>query len=171
VEPGTASPDAGVQGYLPEKMPHPTLIAKLAQFGPHNYVGYTDHASAAIKSAAYPGKNFWMTALTNISVALPELTQAAAAMLVWDGYDSLYNHASLAGRKPTPHDTGNEPALLSNDTATGIYTPRKAVYEHPQLFRYVEVGARGVTATVAHPAVDTFIPSSQHQPDHQGRQK
>jgi hypothetical protein len=75
--------------------------------------------------------NFWMTEVTNIWDALPEIAQGAAATIVWDGYDSVYNHAILAGRGTTPpNDAGNGPALLDYDTATGLYAPRKAFYEH-----------------------------------------
>jgi O-glycosyl hydrolase len=157
VGPDTASADAGVQGYFPQMMAHPTLMAKLAQFGLHNYAGYTAHASAAIKSSAYPGKNFWMTEVTNIWDALREISQGATATLVWDGYDSVYNHAILAGRGMTPpNDAGNGPALLSYEVATGLYIPRKAFYEHLQLFRYVEPGAHRVAATVSNAAVDVL---------------
>jgi hypothetical protein len=52
---------------------NPALMAKLAHFGLHNYAGYTAHAEAAIQTSAYPGKNFWMTEVTNIWDALPEI--------------------------------------------------------------------------------------------------
>jgi hypothetical protein len=98
VGPDTASADAGVQGYFPEMVANPALMAKLAYFGLHNYAGYIAHAEAAIQSSAYPGKNFWMTEVTTIWDTLPEIAQGAAATIVWDGYDSVYNHAILAGR-------------------------------------------------------------------------
>ena len=150
VGPDTASADAGVHSYFPEMMANPALMAKLAHFGLHNYAGYTAHAEAAIQSSAYPGTHFWMTEVANIWDALPEIIQGASATLVWDGYDSVYNHAILAGRGTTPpNDAGNGPALLDYDTATGSYAPRKAFYEHMQLFRSIEPGARRVAVAVS----------------------
>ena len=157
VGPDTASADAGVQHYFPEMMANPALMAKLAHFGLHNYGGYTAQAEAALQSSAYPGKNFWMTEVTNIWDALPEIAQGAAATLVWDGYDSVYNHAILAGRGTIPpNDVGNGPPLLEYDTDTGIYTPRKTFYEHLQLFRAVEPGARRIAAAVSNADVDVL---------------
>jgi hypothetical protein len=115
-----------------------------------NYAGYTAHAEAAIHSSAYPGKNFWMTAVSNIWDILPAIAHGAAATLAWDGYDSVYNHAIPAGRGTTPpNDAGNGPALLDYDPTTGRYAPRKAFYEHLQLFRYVKPGARRIAVAVS----------------------
>jgi hypothetical protein len=144
-----------VQRYIPEMLMNSALMAKLAYFGLHNYAGYTAQAAATLQSSAYPDKAFWMTEVTNIWDALPEIAQGAAATLVWDGYDSVYNHAILAGRGTTPpNDVGNGPPLLAYDMFTGFYTPRKAFYEHLQLFRAVEPGARRIAATVSNADVD-----------------
>jgi O-glycosyl hydrolase len=157
VGPDTASADAGVQNYFPEMMVNPVLMAKLAHFGLHNYAGYTAHAEAAIRSSTDPGKNLWMTEVTNIWDALPEIAQGAAATLVWEGYDSVYHHAILAGRGTfPPNDAGNGPALLEYDSATGRYAPRKAFYEHMQLFRSVEPGARRIAVAVSNADVDVL---------------
>ena len=157
VGPDTASADAGVQSYFSGMVANPALMAKLAHFGLHNYAGYTAHAEAAIQSSAYPGKNFWMTEVTNIWDALPEIAQGTTATIVWDGYDSVYNHAILAGRGTTPpNDAGNGPAFLDYDTATGLYTPRKAFYEHMQLFRSVEPGARRIAVAVSNADLDVL---------------
>jgi hypothetical protein len=91
-----------------------------------------------------------MTEVSNIWDVLPEIAHGAAATLAWDGYDSVYNHAILAGRGTTPpNDAGNGPALLSYDPTTGRYAPRKAFYEHLQLFRYVETGARRIAVATS----------------------
>jgi O-glycosyl hydrolase len=151
VGPDTASVDRGVQAYFSAMVANATLMAKLAHFGLHNYAGYTAGAEQAIASSPYPSKNFWMTEVSNIWDALPQLVQGAAATLVWDAFDSVYNHAILAGRGTIPpNDAGNGPALLAYNTATGIYTPRKAFFEHAQLFRYVVPGARRIAAADPH---------------------
>jgi O-glycosyl hydrolase len=147
VGPDTASADTAVQAYFPEMMENATVMAKLVHFGLHNYAGYTARAKSAIRASAYPGKNFWMTEVSNIWDAFPQLTQGAAAILVWEAYDSVYNHAILAGRGTLPpNDAGNGPALLAYDADTGLYTPRKAFFEHMQLFKYVAPGTRRIAA-------------------------
>jgi len=152
--PDTASVDTGVQTYFPEMLADATLMAKLAHFGLHNYAGYTAGAAQVLESSAYPGKNFWMTEVSNVWDAFPEIAQGATAILVWDGYDSVYNHAILAGRGTTPpNDAGNGPALLAYDPGTGTYAPRKAFYEYAQLFRHVAPGARRIAASVSHTAL------------------
>jgi O-glycosyl hydrolase len=151
VGPDTASVDAGMQAYVPEIMANASLRAKLAYIGLHNYAGYTAGAEQALKSSADPSKHFWITEVSNIWDAFPVIAQGAAATLVWDAYDSVYNHALLAGRGTTPpNDAGNGPALLAYDSATGVYTPRKAFFEHAQLFKYVQPGARRIAALDTH---------------------
>jgi O-glycosyl hydrolase len=127
-----------------------TVMAKVDHFGFHNYGGDTGGAHAAIKSSAYPSRNFWMTEVTNVWDALPELGQNAAAYLIWDAYDSVYNHAILAGRGSTPpNDVGNGPPLLAYGSTSRSYTPRKAFYEHAQIFRFIDPGSRRIAATGA----------------------
>ena len=57
-----------------------------------------EEPNAAIQGSAYPNKNFWITEVANIWDALAHMSQGPAAIVVWDGYDSVYNHAILAGR-------------------------------------------------------------------------
>ena len=148
VGPDTAAVTTGVQAYFPEMLRNTTLMAKLAHFGLHNYAGSTAGAAQAIAASAFPNKNFWMTEVSNIWDAIPEITQGAAATLVWDAFDSVYNHAILAGRGTNPpNDAGNGPALLAYNSTTGTYTPRRAFYEHAQLFKYVTPGARRISAS------------------------
>ena len=78
------------------------VMAKVDHFGFDNYAGDSGGADAAIKSSRYPTRNFWITVVTNIGEILSHLTQGPTATLVWDAYDSVYNHAILAGRGTTP---------------------------------------------------------------------
>jgi hypothetical protein len=71
-----------MQSYIPEMVANPAFMAKLAHFGLHFYAGYTAHTEVAIQSSAYPGKNFWMTEVTNIWDALPEMAQGATTTTV-----------------------------------------------------------------------------------------
>jgi len=157
VGPDTAAIGVGVSDYLPDLMAEPTVMAKLDHFAFHNYAGDSGGANSAIRNSAYPNKNFWISEISNIWDALAHMSQGPSAILVWDGYDSVYNHAILAGRGSSPpNDAGNGPALLSYSTSTHLYTPRKAFYEFAQLFKYVPAGSVRVAATESNGSVTIF---------------
>jgi O-glycosyl hydrolase len=147
VGPDTAAIASGVNQYMPGLMADAVVMAKLDHFAFHNYSGDSGGADTAIRNSAYPGKNFWMTEVSVFADAFANVGQGASAILVWDGYDSVYNHAILAGRGTNPpNDAGNGPALLAYSTSTHLYTPRKPFYEFAQLFRFVPAGSVRVAA-------------------------
>jgi len=157
IGPDTASVSQGVNDYFPALMAEPAVMAKLDHFALHDYGGATGGADGAIRGSAYPGRNFWMTELSLIEHAFSSISQGAAAVLVWDGYDSVYNHAILAGRGSSPpNDAGNGPALLSYSTSTHLYTPRKPFYEFAQLFKFIPAGSVRVAATESNANVTMF---------------
>ncbi|MEO8064707.1 MAG: Ig-like domain-containing protein, partial [Pseudomonadota bacterium] len=162
VGPDTAAIGAGVNDYLPDLLAQPTVMAKLDHFAFHNYAGDSGGANNAIRNSAYPNKNFWISEVSNIWDALTHMSQGPSAILVWDGYDSVYNHAILAGRGSSPpNDVGNGPALLSYSTSTHLYTPRKAFYEFAQLFKFVPAGSVRIAATESNGSVTIY---AFHQP-------
>ena len=143
VGPDTAAICGGVSNYVPEMTGNATVMNKLDHFSFHNYTGDSCGAAAAMP----PGKNFWITEVTNIWDAMTHMSQGPSAILIWDGYDSVYNHAIRAGRGSSPpNDAGNGPALLDYDTGTRTYTQRKAFYEFAQLFKFVPGGSRRIAA-------------------------
>ena len=148
--PDTANVYAGVGNYIPAMMGDSAVMAKVDHFGLHSYSGDSAGADAALKSSAFPTRNFWITETTNIADILTHLGQGPAAVLIWDGYDSVYNHAILAGRGTTaPNDAGNGPAPLAYNSVTGVYTPRRGFYEAEQLFKFVPRGAQRIAASVS----------------------
>ena len=150
VAPETGNIGRGVGLYLPELLDDPTLMAKIDHIGLHDYNGNAGGAESAIRLSSYPEKNFWITEVTTIGDILPVVAQGAAGVLVWDGFDSVYNHAILAGRGTVPpNDAGDALAPLAYNRTTGTYSPRKIFYETAQLFRFVPPGSFRVGATVA----------------------
>lgn len=148
VGPDTASVSSGVTNYIAEMMRDSVVMSKVDRFGLHDYYGNTGGADTAIKNSAYPDRGFWMTEVSNIWDMLSMIRQGPAAILMWDGYDSVYNHAILAGRGTTPpNDAGNGPALLAYDTSTKVYTPRRAFYECAHLFKFVPAGSQRIAAS------------------------
>ena len=155
--PDTAQISYGVNEYLPSLMGEPNVMAKLDHFAFHNYAGDSGGANNAIRNSAYPSRNFWISEVSNVWDALTHMPQGPAAILVWDGYDSVYNHAILAGRGSSPpNDVGNGPALLSYNSSTRLYTPRTAFYEFAQLFKFVPAGSVRVAATESSSNVTIF---------------
>ena len=148
---------SNVSSYMSPMMGDAALMAKVDHFAFHNYYGDSGGADSLIKNSAYPSKNFWITEVSNFSDALSHLSQGPAAILVWDGYDSVYNHAILAGRGSTPpNDVGNGPALLAYSTSTHLYTPRAPFYQFAQLFKFVPPGSVMVDTTQAKSGVTVF---------------
>jgi O-glycosyl hydrolase len=157
VGPDTSSVYKGVNDYIPALMADSTIMAKQDHFALHDYGGATGDADNAIKNSAYPNKNFWMTELSLIEHAFSSISLGASAVLMWDGYDSVYNHGILAGRGTNPpNDAGNGPALLAYSTSTHLYTPRKPFYEFAQLFKFVPGGSVRVAAAESNGNVTIF---------------
>ncbi len=147
VGPNTAAIQTGVEIYTPEMMGNAVVMSKLAHFGLHNYAGLTGGADARIKGSAYSSKNFWITELSIPEQIFTMIGQGAAATQIWDAYDSVYNHAILAGRGSSPpNDAGNLAALLSYNSSTGAYTARPQFYQ-AQTFKYVTRGSIRISAT------------------------
>ena len=152
IGPSTAYQDDGVGGYLPQMLTDDTVMSKLDHFGFHDYSGYSAGADAAIKNSPYPDKDFWVTEVTNGCDIFTHLGNNPAATLVWDGYESVYFHAILAGRgTQPPNDSGNGPSLLGYDQQTGTYVPYIGFYEDQQIFSFVPRGSMRIGLTLSSP--------------------
>lgn len=152
IGPNTAQITTGVDTYLPELVANPVVMSRLDHFGFHNYAGQTGGADARIKASA-PTKNFWITELSIPEQIFTMIGQGAAAAQIWDAYDSVYNHAIIAGQfyndgrgTTPPNDAGNLAALMSYSTSTGAYTARPQFYQM-QTFKYVMPGSLRIAAT------------------------
>jgi hypothetical protein len=153
VGPDTAQVYRGID-YMAAMIADNTVLAKVDHFAFHDYGGSSGDAGQALQNYNLPTRNFWITETTNIDDILSHLTQGPSAVLVWDAYDSVYNHAILAGRGTTaPNDAGDGPALLAYNAATGIYTPRRGFYEAAQLFKFVPAGSRRIDVTSSNSSV------------------
>lgn len=125
---------------------HPRLMDRLAAFDFHNYEGDDNGAAAAV---AGTGKDFWVSEYGDVDHTFAYLDQGAAGLLMWEAYDSVYNHAVLNGLGTAP---GNDSLgygitpLLAYDEDTRTYTPREELYHFGQLMRWVPVGAQRIGA-------------------------
>jgi len=76
----------------------------------------------------------------------------ASALIMWDGYDSVYNHAILGGHgDQPPNDAGNGPAPLSYHASTGTYRARPEFYQFAALFKHLSPGSQRLEASSANP--------------------
>jgi hypothetical protein len=163
VGPSAAGLSNGVNVYMPVMMGDNVVMAKTDHFGLHNYGYEADNAYQAIKNSAYPNRNYYITETTLLGDVLYELAQGTSAIIIWDGYDSVYNHAILNGGGTTPpNDPANGPAPLAYDMATGTYTPRKCFYEYEQIFKFVPSGSVRISTSQSNSNV--VITAYYHQP-------
>ena len=163
VGPSAAGLSNGVNVYMPVMMGDNVVMAKTDHFGLHNYASEGDTAYQAIKNSAYPNRNYYITETTLPEDIFYELSQGTSAIMIWDGYDSVYNHAILNGGGTTPpNDAGPGPAPLAYDMTTGIYSPRKCFYEYEQIFKFVPSGSVRISASQSNGNV--VITAYYHQP-------
>jgi len=137
-------------------------MSKLDHFGLHNYSGQTGGADARIKGSAYPQKNFWITELSIPEQIFTMIGQGAAAAQIWDAYDSVYNHAIVAGAyyndgrgSTPPNDAGNLAALMSYSTSSGVYSARPQFYQM-QTFKFVTPGSIRIGASESNSSLTVY---------------
>jgi chitodextrinase len=141
--PETATPNI----YWDDMTSYSTLMSKIDHLDFHSYTGDTNDADADIK-ASLPGKNFWMSEFAVFDDSFDLLDQGASGLMMWDAYDSVYNHAIVNGHGSQPgNDAGNAPSLIAYNASTKVYTPRQSFYEFGQLYKYTPTGAVRISAT------------------------
>lgn len=123
---------------------YPALMGKIDHFDFHDYTGNTHNAATVV---APSGKDFWMSEYSWFSQSFPLLDQGSSGLMMWDAYDSVYNHAILNGLGSQPgNDAGSTAALIAYNSSTKTYTPRSYFYQFEQLFKYVPLGSVRVSA-------------------------
>ena len=153
VGPDVAGMKNGVETYLPEMMKDSVILADLYRAGLHSYSGYTAQASEYLQSSKYPHTGLWMTefnawrdGLDDGQIGLYDYAFAsqcagylldlvkngASACLVWEGYDSYYDHHS-----PSLFSYWG---ILGYDPTSKTYFPRKHVAAISQFSKFVHSG-------------------------------
>jgi hypothetical protein len=147
---------------MAEMMGNSIVMSKVDHFGFHSYGGSAGNADSAIKGSSYASRNFWMTELSIPEQIFSLIGQGTAGTQIWDAYDSVYNHAILAGahyndgRGTTPpNDAGNGPALLSYNSTTGTYARRQQFYM-AQTFKYVSPGSIRIGPTESNSSLTVY---------------
>lgn len=145
VGPDTAMAGAATGSYIPGMMGKPAVMAHVDTFTIHQYSASSAGLMASLAKSKYPTKHGWVSETSSVFDAWAQVTEGVNAVILWDGYDSVYEHAKLAGRGSTaPNDAGNQPAALAY--SNGKYTRRDQYYYWQQLCAFVEPGAQRVDA-------------------------
>jgi O-glycosyl hydrolase len=133
----------GMDPFFDQIVTYPAIMGKLDLWAIHKYGASTDGAQAKISASSYPSKKFWVTETASFSNILGHLDENPSGILIWDGFDSIYQHAIRAGRGSTPPNDspGIEAPLIAYNTTSHLYTARKGFYENAQLFKFVAPGS------------------------------
>jgi hypothetical protein len=154
VGPDAAGMNNAVSRYIPEMMKDPFIMSHISRFAVHSYSGYYAPVDSLIKHSAFPDMKFWVTewnawrdglddgimtaynyqfAAQCMGYLLDLLKNGAAAALVWEGYDSYYDHHA-----PSLFSYWG---ILGYDKENKTYTPRKHFYAISQISKYVTPGS------------------------------
>ena len=142
--------------YIPAMMSHPKLMAHVNTFSIHEYGPTTHGLMKTISGSKFADAHGWVAETSEVFDAFVHLQEGVSSVLLWEGFDSVFQHAILAGRGTTPpNDAGPMPAALS--FADGKYAPRPGTYaQWEQLFRFVAPGAQRIEAKSSVTGVDVL---------------
>jgi O-glycosyl hydrolase len=150
VAPDVAGIENGINEYMPAILADPVIMSKLAHMGLHSYGGYYAPATKFLRLSAYPTTSLWMTecnawrnglddgligvydyhfASECVYCLLDLLKNGANACMLWEGYDSYYEH-----HKPSLFSYWG---ILGFDPRKKTYTPRKHVYAISQISKFI----------------------------------
>jgi O-glycosyl hydrolase len=165
--PDTASVSAATNDYAPAMLADYTLMPSIAHIGLHSYDGNTGDLASTIVHSAYPSRTLWMTeysawcdgcdtgapnpnnwqfAVETVDHLLNFIEQGASSALVYDGYDSYYEH----------HGSMGYWGLLGYDATKKTYTPRKRFYTVAQVVKFARPGMTRIGATSSSDAQRVF---------------
>ena len=130
------------------------LMAKLADWGVHQYSNDASNYLNKIKLSPYPTKSFWVTESARISNMLGQLDDNATSYIFWDGFDCVYQHGRRNGYGSVPPNDWvfwfgpkEGKPLIEFLPATDGWKPRKQFFEHAQLMKFVKPGAVRIGVT------------------------
>lgn len=154
VGPDVAGMDNGLKSYIPALMQDTLVMTKLAHIGLHSYSGYYTNIDSLLKHSPYPKTDYWMTEWNNwcngcddgilgeynysfaaksIGYLFEFLQHGATAGIIWEGYDSYYEHHA-----PSPFSYWG---ILAYDPVAKTYAVRKNYYAFQQVAKFVLPGS------------------------------
>ena len=180
VAPDVAGMNSGVLDYIPALMKDSVVMSRIAHFGLHSYGGNPASINTmdSLKKSIYPLSTYWMTewnawrdglddgligvydykfASDCVNYLIGHLQNGAKACLIWEGYDSYYEHHAPS--------TFSYWGILSYDQKNKIYSPRKHFYALQQFFKFITPGSWRVDCSTSDDSVKavSFLDSSTKQ--------
>lgn len=137
--------------YLAPLFADAALMARVRHLSFHDYGGRSGDVPNLIAQSPYPDRTFWMTefsagcpgcdagqrpqdpwnfGFSTADLLLRHLEQGASAAIVYEGYDSYYDH----------HNAFGYWGLMSYNEGDRTYAPTKRLYLVAQIFRFVRPG-------------------------------
>ncbi len=124
------------------------LMGKLKCWGVHQYGNDAGNYHKRISKSPYPTRPFWVTETAGITNMLGQLDDNASAYIFWDGFDCVYQHGRRNGYGSVPPNdwvfwlAGDEgKPLIEYIESTKSWKPRKQLYEHAQIMKFVQPGS------------------------------
>jgi len=154
VGPDPADMNAAVKRYIPVMMKDSLVMSRLAKIGVHSYGGYYANIDSALQHSAFRNSKYWVTewnawrdsldegkigvydytfASEAVKYLIDLLNHNAAAALIWEGYDSYYDHHA-----PSIFSFWG---ILGYNHQSHKYAPRKHFYAISQVSKYAKPGA------------------------------
>ncbi|HLT73075.1 MAG TPA: hypothetical protein VKZ75_10505 [Cyclobacteriaceae bacterium] len=154
VGPDVARMDKGISEYVPEMMQDKAIMQNLEAIGLHSYSGYYAPVDSMIGESAYPDSKFWITEWNEWCNSCDEgkriefdydyasmsarhlidfLSNGASSCVVWEGYDSYYEHHA-----PSPFSYWG---VLEFNRQSRTYHPRKQFYTIAQISGFLTPGS------------------------------
>lgn len=159
VIPDVASMVRGIRSYIPALMEDTVIMKKVAHLSLHSYSGYYANIDSLIRNSVYPESTYWMTewnawrngldagqtteygysfASECVDHLMQLLKNGASAGIVWEGYDSYYEH---------PPGGWSLWGVLGYERGSRTYIPRKHFYAISQVSKFVLPGSFRISVT------------------------
>ncbi len=149
-----------------------TVMSKLAHFSGHLYANSIGSGDLSAINSIPKSTTYWMSEFGPPfnSTGLPfdafwgQLSQnGPAGFILWEGYDSVYNHAirNNLGNAPGNDDGGLKQAVNYN-ASTKVYTYNKDFYKLGQVWRFVRPGMQfiGSSSSTSSVSFKSFMNST-----------
>jgi O-glycosyl hydrolase len=139
-----------------------TVMSKLAHFSGHLYANSIGSGDTnAINSVPKPA-TYWMSEVGPPfgSTGQPfdafwgQLVGGPAGFIMWEGYDSVYNHAIRNNLGSAPaNDDGGLNQMVNYNASSKVYTYNKDFYRLGQVWRFVRPGMQYIGTTSSYNSI------------------
>lgn len=143
----------GAESYAAALQGDAATWARVDHLSFHNYAGATSPGTSyagktwwltetaqwddTLDRGGTPGMGEWAFGAATFDIVLRDVLNGFPAVLVWEGYDTWYDH----------HDAYSRWGLLSYDERAGTYAKRKRFHVNGHLTRWIRPGQQRISVT------------------------